>query len=312
MNAQRQSLWRYAGPRYWLVWAGFGLLRVVSLTPFGLQMRAGRLLGRLARRILRSRRRIASRNLRLCFPEQSDAQRGRLLNAHFENLGISLFEMAMAYYRPSRFDGRVRFEGIETLQRAVPGSVILLTAHFGALEVGGSALKALGISFDAVYRQDNNPLTNELIRRGREQSGRSTIEKSNIKQMVRSLRAGIPVWYAPDQSYRRKQSELLPFFGVPAMTNTATSSLARLGKAQVIGFFPHRRADLSGYDIAVIGPLADFPGDDAAADTQRITEMFEAQIQRSPAQYYWVHRKFKGRPDTLPDAYAELRAEDVS
>ncbi|MFK8052285.1 MAG: LpxL/LpxP family Kdo(2)-lipid IV(A) lauroyl/palmitoleoyl acyltransferase [Woeseiaceae bacterium] len=297
-------------PRYWGVWLAFGLLRLMSLLPFNWQMRLGRTLGRISYRLNRSRRRIASRNLRLCFPDKNEDALQALVKSHFENLGITIFEMAMAYYRPKRLHGRYTWHGIEHLDALTPGSVILLTAHFGPLEVGGTALKQHGVIFDAVYRQDNNALMNQLIRRGREQAGRTAIEKSDIKMMVRSLRDDVPVWYAPDQSYRRKQSGLLPFFGVPAMTNTATSALARLGRAHVVGFFPHRKADLSGYDIYVHPPLDDFPGENAEVDTARITSLFEAEILRSPAQYYWVHRKFKGRPAHLPDVYADLSDED--
>ncbi|MEO0574447.1 MAG: lipid A biosynthesis acyltransferase [Pseudomonadota bacterium] len=310
MTDQRERrLSQYLAPKYWPVWLLFGALRAASALPFRTQMWLGAVLGRLSMRLLPKRQRVAHRNLRLCFATMDDNERRTLVRAHFENLGISIFEMAMAYYRPARLLDRITVHGAEHLDQQPDKQIILLTAHFGALEVGGTALKARGLVFDAVYRKDRNPLVSELIRRGRENAGRQTIEKSNIKEMVRSLRSGVPVWYAPDQSYRRKQSALLDFFGEPAMTNTATSALARLGKSAVIGFFPHRRADRSGYDIVVHPPLARFPSDDPLADTLRITEIFEAEIRRSPAQYFWVHRKFKGRPDTLDDAYADLASE---
>ncbi|MEM9172840.1 MAG: lipid A biosynthesis lauroyl acyltransferase [Pseudomonadota bacterium] len=305
----RPALREFLAPRFWGVWLGFSLLRGLSWLPFEWQMRLGGALGRLAQRGFRKRAQVASRNLRLCFPEHSDATRQQCVRAHFENLGRSVFEMGMAYYRPQRLLGRITVSGAEHLDACTPGATILLTAHFGALEVGGTYLKSRGLAFDAVYRNDRNPLVTELIRRGREQSGRQVIEKSNIKQMVRSLRQQIPVWYAPDQSYRRKHSAELPFFGVPAMTNTATSALARLGKATVVGFFVHRRDDLSGYEVIVHPPLEDFPGNDAATDTLRIQQLFEQEVRRSPAQYFWVHRKFKGRSDALPDAYADLSNE---
>ncbi|MEN7343452.1 MAG: lipid A biosynthesis lauroyl acyltransferase [Pseudomonadota bacterium] len=308
--SESSSRTHFLAPRFWGVHIGFFLLRVFSLLPWRSQLRIGRRLGRIGYRLAKTRRRIANRNLRLCFPEMTDQERTELTRLHFENLGMAVAEMGMAYYRPQRLVGRFHWHGDEHLDAHIPGSVILLTAHFGALEVGGTALRARGMAFDAVYREDNNPLMNQLIRRGRERAGRKTIEKANIKAMVRSLREDVPVWYAPDQSYRRKHSELLPFFNVPTMTNTATGALARLGKAKVIGFFPHRRPDFGGYDIYVHPPLDGFPGDDAVTDTLRITYMFEQEIKRSPAQYYWVHRKFKNRPAELPDLYADLADED--
>ncbi|MEL6871089.1 MAG: lipid A biosynthesis acyltransferase [Pseudomonadota bacterium] len=310
MSEQARHLHRYLTPNYWPVWLLFGALRAISVLPHAVQMRIGKAIGRMALRVGRKRRRIVLRNLRLCFGDLSSAERNALTAAHFENLGLSIVEMAMAYYRPQRLLSRVTLHGTEHLEAHPERRVILLTAHFGALEVGGSALRAYGLSFDAVFRKDRNPLVNELIRRGRERAGRQTIEKNNIKQMVRSLRSGVPVWYAPDQSYRRKQSALIDFFGEPAMTNTATSGLARLGNAVVVGFFPHRRADLSGYDVYIHPALPNFPGDDPVADTKQITALIESEIRRSPAQYFWVHRKFKGRPAPYPDAYADLATED--
>ncbi|MEL7023854.1 MAG: LpxL/LpxP family Kdo(2)-lipid IV(A) lauroyl/palmitoleoyl acyltransferase [Pseudomonadota bacterium] len=290
-------------PRFWPVWLGFSILRLVSWLPFRLQLWLGRGLGRLVLRFSSKRVHIARRNLEYCFPNQPEEWIDKVLHAHFENLGMSVFEMAMAWYRPQRLAGRWRFEGIEHLEAHTPGPVILLTGHFGALEVGGTALNAEGLIFDAVYREDRNPLVTELVRRGRERSGRRTIEKASIKQMVRSLRDNVPVWYAPDQSYRRKHSALIDFFGVPAMTNTATTTLAKLGKAQVIGFFPHRRSDYSGYDITITAPMSGIPSDDAVADTIRMVGLLEDNVRRSPEQYFWVHRKFKGRPEPLPDVY---------
>lgn len=301
---------RFWHPRYWPAHLGFGLLRALSLLPYRWQWHLGRAVGRLAMRLSSKRRRIASRNLRLCFPDWGEDEVRRVLRQHFESLGISLFEMGMAYYRPQRFNGLLHWQGPGPEVALGDGHCIILTAHFGALEVGGIALHSRGIEFDAVFREDSDPLQNRRIRRGRERSARRTIEKSNIKEMVKSLRAGVPVWYAPDQSYRRKQSELLPFFGEPAMTNTATTALARLGRARVVCFFPYRRQDGRGYDLIMSEPLEDFPSDDAIADTRRITALFEQAIQRAPAEYFWVHRKFKGRPPSLPDAYANLAEED--
>ena len=300
------------GPRYWHLWVGLALLRAFSALPFTTQLRIGRGFGRVAQHLARSRRRIAKRNIRLCFAKLTERERAQLVREHFENLGMAIAEMAMAYYRPQRFDGRVEFEGLEHLTQAMESGrgSILLSAHFGALEVGPSALAARGIAFDGLFRSNRNPLMNEFIRRGREVATKVTIEKNNIKQMIAALRAGRLVWYAPDQSYDRKQSMLHEFLGVPCMMNTATSSLARLGKANVVPFFGHRKPDCSGYSISILPMLEDFPSKDADEDTLRINDIIEAQIARSPAQYFWVHRKFKRLPESIPDLYADLRAED--
>ena len=138
-------------------------------------------------------------------------------------------------------------------------------------------------------------------------SADNTIEKRDIKKMVRSLRRGRAVWYAPDQSYSRKGAELVEFFGVPSMHTTATSTLARLGEAVTIPFFPLRKPD-GTYEMTLLPPLENFPSDDPVADTRRYVEILEAHIRKVPEQYFWIHRKFKDLPEGYPDYYADLDA----
>ena len=121
--------------------------------------------------------------------------------------------------------------------------------------------------------------------------------------MLRLLKKGVPVWYASDQAYDRKGSALVPFFGVPAMTNCALTQIARMSKARVVPFLPRRRDDLSGYDALVLPALQDFPTDDEVADAERVHRLLEERISEAPAQYYWLHRRFKNRPPPLPDVY---------
>jgi KDO2-lipid IV(A) lauroyltransferase len=121
--------------------------------------------------------------------------------------------------------------------------------------------------------------------------------------MVRVLKAGGIVWYAPDQAYRGKGAQMVPFFGIPAATNTATSRLARLTGAAVLPYFAERLADRSGYRISIGPALEDFPGDDPVADTRRFHGLIEAQVRRIPEQYLWVHKRFKGLTPGYPDLY---------
>ena len=125
--------------------------------------------------------------------------------------------------------------------------------------------------------------------------------------MVRNLRSGRAVWYAPDQSYKRKGAEVVPFFGVPTMHTTATSTLARLGKAVVVPFFPQRLPD-GRYRLRLFPQFDNFPSDDPAADVMRYVHLLEEHIRLCPEQYFWIHRKFKDLPDGHDDYYADLDA----
>jgi Kdo2-lipid IVA lauroyltransferase/acyltransferase len=307
---QRKSLSQFRAPKHWPVWLGLGLLRLVCLLPYAMQLRIGKLLGRIAHRFAKERRAISRRNIALCFPELSPIERDALALAHFESLGMSIIELGLGRWAPDRkLLAMTRIEGAENIREATDRGVgvILLSAHFTTLEISGRVLSLNSPPFDAVYRKNRSDFMTEILRTNREKAARSTIEKNDIKSMVRSLREGTPVWYAPDQSYNRKQSALLPFFGVPSMTNTATGTLARLGKAVVVPFFP-RRLPEGGYVLTLMPAIEGIPSEDPIEDTKKYLEILERQIRLCPEQYYWVHRKFKNRPEPLPDVYADLTA----
>lgn len=306
----RKSLYRFIAPRYWLTWLGLGVLRLTCLLPHRARLAGGRRLGRLIHRLAAKRRAVARRNLALAFPELGEADRNALALRHFEALGMSLVELGLGRWASdAELVALTDIHGTEHLEQAASDGVgvILLSAHFTTLEISGRVLALHSPPFDAVYRRHRNEFLTEILRTGRERSARSTIEKNDIKSMVRSLREGRPVWYAPDQSYNLKQSALLPFFGVPSMTNTATSTLARLGKARVLPYFP-RRLDNGRYELTILPPLEDFPCDDPETDTLRYVELLEQRIRLCPEQYYWVHRKYKNLPAGMPDYYADLDA----
>jgi len=278
--------------------------------PYRLQLGIGKLLGRIAHRFARERRAISRRNIELCFPELSPAERDALALAHFESLGMSIIELGLGRWASDeKLLAMTRIEGAEHIRNATDRGVgvILLSAHFTTLEISGRVLSLNSPPFDAVYRKNRSEFMTEILRTNRERSARGTIEKNDIKSMVRSLREGTPVWYAPDQSYNRKQSALLPFFGVPSMTNTATGTLARLGRAVVVPFFP-RRLPKGGYVLSILPPVEGIPSEDPIEDTKKYLKILEDQVRLCPEQYYWVHRKFKNRPEPLPDPYADLAA----
>ena len=310
MTGERKPLSSYWSPRYWPVWLGMGLLRLICLLPHRLALAAGRVLGRIAHAVGRSRRAVVRRNIELCFPELSPDERDALAYEHFKALGMTLIEMGLGRWASDRhLQSITKLYGIEHVQKALDSGrgVILLSAHFTTLEIMGRVLSLNMPPFDAVFRRNRSEFMTELQRTGRERSAETTIEKRDVKKVVRSLRNNRAVWYAPDQSYNRKGSEVIPFFGISAMHTTATSTLARLGNAVVIPFFPRRLKD-STYELILLPAFEDFPGDDPVADTKRYIDLLEQHIRSCPEQYFWIHRKFKDLPDGYPDYYADLEA----
>lgn len=307
-KASRQPLYTYWQPRFWPTWLGIAVLRLTCLLPYRWHIGLGKAIGRLAHKIGAKRRAVTRRNIELCFPELTTTERDRLAREHFESLGASLMEFALGRWASiEKLRKMTTIRGVEHLQTAIDAghNVILICGHFTTIEISGRVFREHVPPFDAVYRPFRNPLLTEFVATGRERSSRKIIEKNDIKQMIRSLREGAPVWYAPDQAYHLKQSALIPFFGEPAMTNTATTTLAKLGKAVAIPFFP-RRLPEGGYEVTLMSPIEGLPSEDPAEDMRKFNAVLEEQIRVCPEQYYWVHRRFKNRPEPLVDAYADL------
>jgi len=286
-------------PRYWPTWISFGLLWCVTRLPFRLQMLCGDLIGALAWRFAGRRRHIADVNLALCFPEFDERQRRALLRGHFSSLGRGVVETALCWWgREHQLRRLVQITGLEHLRAALGRGkgVILLSAHFTTLEIGGRLL-ALHTPFHVLYRQHKNALFERIMHRARQRRFEKAIPRSDTRSLLASLRAGMPVWYAPDQNHGGRQSIFVPFFGVAASTITATAKLAAISGAAVVPFFQMRLPGGEGYLLTLCPALENFPGDDVKADTARLNLLFEQVIREMPEQYLWVHRRFKTRPE---------------
>lgn len=297
---------RLLAPRYWLTWLGLGVLRVLAFLPFPLMLRLGRLLGLALRHLPTSFNAIARRNLELCLPELSQQQREALLREHFASLGMGLMEIPLAWWSsPARLARLVKVEGTEHLQAAAARGrgVILLTAHFTPLEMAGRALASVRpVSF--LYRPTRNEVLAYALGRYRCAHGGHPIPKDDIRAFITALKRDECVWYAPDQSYRNKGAEMVPWFGILAATNTLTSRLARMTGATVLPYFFQRLPGTQGYRAVIHPPFENFPSDCPAADTERFNRMVEAQVRLVPEQYLWIHRRFKGLSRDYPDYYA--------
>jgi len=280
-------------PRHWPVW----LMALAARLPWRVQHWLGHGLGGILMRALRARRKIAMRNLELCFPELDAATRTRLLRAHFSALGIGLFEFARAWWgsiAPLRTGLQV--EGLEHLEAARTNGrgVIVISGHFSTLEVCGRLL-CDHAPLAGMYRPHASPAMEWAVRRGRARYAAAMFPKSDVRGAVRHLKRGGLLWYAPDQDPSRGDAVFVPFFGIPANSLTSTHQLARMSGAAVVPFQHIRRTD-GGYTMKLWPALDDFPGNDAATDTTRIISAIETMTRAAPEQYLWVHRRFKRRP----------------
>lgn len=246
-----------------------------------------------------ARKKVARRNLELCFPDMAPAEREQLLDDNFRIMGMMLIETALSWWASDeQLEKRVNYHGLENLEAALEEGkgVILLTGHFTSMELGGRLIM-LKMPCYVMFRQLKNPLFNAAMLKWRTHHSEGAVLQNDPRSMVRALRKNKVVWYAPDQDYGRKQSVFAKFFGVTAATVPATARLVKMSGAKVVPFVPRREMDGS-YTLSLGKALDGFPTGDDVADTQRINDIIEQEIRKSPEQYFWVHRRFKTQPDT--------------
>lgn len=289
----------YRHPRWWPTWLGISLMWCVSRLPIRIQWLLGKLVGLLAYRLARSRRRIAEVNIRLCFPELTADQQSALVKQAFIANGIGLLELGIAWFRdPARLTAITQVHGLEHFEHALAQGkgVLLLGGHYSTLDLGGSLVTEF-IDVDVMQRDHNNPLMNAVMTRARERRYGIVLGAKDLRGLFRSLKQNRAVWYAVDQDYGRKDIVFAPFFDVPAGTITATSRIAERSGCKVVPFSHFRRDDGPGYDIYFHPALEGFPSGDDLKDATLINQTIEREIRRAPDQYLWMHRRFKTRPD---------------
>lgn len=279
-------------------------LRLLGRLPLGVSRGLLRPLAPLLGAFMTRRRAVVERNLDLCFPELEPRQRAAMRKAHFRNLSDSLAETALAWCRPGRLDERFgELKGLAHLRQAQASGqgVLMLTAHATCMELG-ARLAGEQVWGRAIYRPLRHPVLEEFQNAGRGRYAEAMIPRDDVRAMVRYLRAGGLLWYAPDQDFGPRRSEFAPFFGLPTATPTGLLDLVRLGRALVVPMYPIKQDD--GRVLVVFEPAwTDWPSGDAVADLARYNACVERWVRANPPQYWWLHRRFKSAPDGQGDRY---------
>lgn len=288
-----------------------GLLWLLHWLPLPVLAALGRGLGALLHRLAGSRRRVALRNLALCFPDMPEAARQAVVREHFGWLGRSFLERGILWWAsPERIRSLIQVEGdIGLAEREFQSSgraTMWLCPHFVGLDVAGAAIllcqRRPGAS---IYQAQSNPVFDAAMRRGRLRLGDAEIfpRSESVKPLFRAVKQGRGFFNLPDMDFGARDAAFVPFFGVPAATLLAPSRLARMLNMVVQPVIAELLPGGQGYKVHFLPALAHFPTADAEADTRLLNQHIEGWIHQNLPQYLWVHKRFKTRPEGQPGVY---------
>jgi KDO2-lipid IV(A) lauroyltransferase len=294
-----------------LIRLALGILWLLQWLPLPILAALGTGLGRLLYRLAGSRRRIALRNLELCFPGMPLAERQAVVREHFGWLLRSLLERAMFWYGPpARLKRLIQVEGdiglAEREFQATGRATMWLCPHFVGLDVAGAAILLCQPRPGAsIYQAQSNAVIDAAMKRGRLRFGDVEIfpRQDSVKPMLRAIKAGRGFFNLPDMDFGMQDAAFVPFFGVPAATLLAPSRMARMLNMVVQPVIAELLPGGQGYKVHFLPALENFPTADAVADTARLNAFIEDQIRRRLPQYLWVHKRFKTRPPGEPSVY---------
>ena len=277
--------------------AGIALMKALAYLPLPVVRALGTVLGWVLYPLIGARRRVVHANLKLCFPQLSEVERRRLALRTFVCFSQALLDRAWLWHAPKAWvQRRVRLTGaVHELAGAEPTVVFL--PHFVGLDavVPGVAL-AMPRPSITIYTDQSNKRVDQWILQGRQRFGPLRLfgRIDGVKPVVAALRKGQPLYLLPDMDFGPDESVFVPFYGVPTATVPSLSRFARLGRAKVVPMLA--RITDWGYEVQVLPAWSNFPSDDAVLDTARMNARLQDYIDTMPAQYYWVHKRFKTRP----------------
>lgn len=272
-------------------------MKLAATLPLKLQIILGKIMGGLLYWFLKKFRKIAFINISRCFPDKNKAQVTRLVKQHFIALGIGLFETANCFYlKDEKLRQHYQLKGAEILQTALNNrqNVILLVGHFTTMMLAGRMLLQ-NFAFADIYRPQNNALFNHQMQKVFFQHGNLMIKAKDVRGLIKTLKSGLPIWYAHDQDLGANVSVFAPLFGVQAATIQATEKLAKIDQTVVIplSFIRQKKS----YVLKFSPALNNYPGTDKVKNATLTNKILQDQINLAPEQYLWIHRRFKTRPD---------------
>ncbi|MCF6317946.1 MAG: lysophospholipid acyltransferase family protein [Proteobacteria bacterium] len=284
-----------------------GIAKLLVKLPLLMVLKLGAFLGFLTGLIPNKRKKIAARNIELCFPELSAKQQKTLLKQNLISTGVGFAEMLVAYWgKTDKFIDRFEFEGLELVEQALQKNkgCILLSCHLHSMELATRAINTqLKQPAFILGRQHNNKIFEAHIDKARKEHCEKTIDKKDLFTVLKTFRKNRCIYYIPDQNFSY-HCEYIDFFKLPAATVLAPVKIARSSQASVVPWFCFR--ENNQWKVQFLEPLDYFYGDDVHSSLTQMNQLFESQIKKHPEQYLWVHRRFKNHPKGKNYLYTDI------
>ncbi|HHK5987329.1 TPA: lipid A biosynthesis lauroyl acyltransferase [Neisseria subflava] len=281
--------------------AAFLFLYLIRLLPFCVLHKIADAIGILAYYAVKPRRKVGEVNLKKCFPELNDSQRTALLKRHFQHMAKLMLEYGLYWYAPAdKLRSLVRYQDKHHLDEALAAGekVIILYPHFTAFEMAVYTLNQ-DVPLTSMYSHQKNKALDEQILKGRHRYNNVFLigRTEGLRAIIKHLRkSDAPFLYLPDQDFGRNDSIFVNFFGIQTATITGLSRIAGMTKAKIIPAIPTRETD-NTVTLHFHPAWDNFPTENVEADTQRMNDFIEERVREHPEQYFWLHKRFKTRPE---------------
>jgi KDO2-lipid IV(A) lauroyltransferase len=278
---------------------GVFILWLLHFLPFRAIVAIGDVLGMLVYLVAGERRRVGGTNLELCFPDMSEVERKRLLRAHFKMFFRGLIERSILWWASAaRINSLIRVEGIEHFEAVKGQPMILLTPHFIGMDAGGQWV-AQQVDTVCMYANQKSRYLTELLlqKRARFRNQHLYSRQQGLRPILKGMRDNLPFIYPPDQDQGIKDGAFIPFFGVPAATMTSLPRIAQMTGAKVVPGITRVLPGGAGYVLTFYPAWDNYPSGDDIADARRMNRFIEQRVLEMPEQYFWLHKRFKTRPE---------------
>jgi KDO2-lipid IV(A) lauroyltransferase len=298
-----KSITKFIKPKHWMTWLGMGAAYLLSFLPWSTLQSIGKIFGQVLYWLSPRRRHICDVNFKICFPEMTKKERKQLTKEHFQSMGKGALETFASWFQhKNRFASLITFEGQDVIDRVLAKGrgCILISGHFSSLDICGSQVPRI-LDVHPIYKLQKNPVVNWVMERQRKAIFSKTIERRNMREVLKSLKKNKAVWYAVDQDYGRQDSVFAPFYGRECATIAHIGRIAKMTNAPVV-LYDYGRTE-KGYHLAFT-EVPDFPTVDDVHNATVMNRLMEASINTKKEQYFWAHRRFKTQKDkSTPSPY---------